>query len=208
LPIWSELTSDESNKVRFRVASLLVVFSIISLTGFLIAGKYILNFFGIDLMVFKVAGGVLLLTTGIQMIEGSNIKLPEKDDFDGTPFQIAKLRFRKIIVPMGIPILVGPGSITTVFLFGAGVESWIDFSALTVILLISLLGLFATLTSSHWFEKKVDPIVFTAITRLFGIIVTAIAFQFILEGLGEVFPNWLNNSSPVAEPNTSGPKAN
>lgn len=205
MPIWSELTSDENNKVRFRLASLLIGFSAIALVAFLVAGKYILEFFAIDLMVFKVAGGVLLLNTGIKMIEGSNVKIPDKEDFDGTPFQLAKMRFRKIIVPMGIPILVGPGSITTVFLFGFNVESWIDFGALSVILLICLFTLFLIFTSSYWIEKKIDPIVFTAITRLFGIIVTAIAFQFILEGLSEVFPNWVNSSSPIIESNNSAP---
>jgi len=205
LPIWSELTSDESKKVRFRVASLLIGFSIISLTTFLVAGKYILDFFSIDLIVFKVAGGVLLMTTGIKMIEGTNVKMPEKDDIDATPFQLAKLRFRKIIVPMGIPILVGPGSITTVFLFGVGVESWIDYGALAAILVICLVVLFFLFTSSFWIEGKVDPIVFTAITRLFGIIVTAIAFQFILEGLGELFPTWVNSSSPIIDPNNGAP---
>ncbi|MDA3943048.1 MAG: MarC family protein [Bacteroidetes bacterium] len=199
LPMWSELTSDKSNNIRLRVASMLIGFSIVSLTIFLVGGKYILGFFGIDLIVFKVAGGVLLMTTGIKMIEGRNVKLPEKDDGVGTDLQVAKLRFRKIIVPMGIPFIVGPGSITTVFLFGFGLTSMVDIGALIAILVICLIALFFLLTSFFWIERKVDPIVFTAITRLFGIIVTAIAFQFILEGLGEIFPTWVNSSSPIDE---------
>lgn len=208
IPIWSELTSDTSNKVRLRVASLLILFSILALSAFLIGGEYILEFFGIDLVVFKIAGGVLLMTTGIKMIEGTNVKMPEKDDTEGSSLQIAKVRFRKIIVPMGIPILVGPGSITTVFLFGFGLDSLVDMGALVGILLICLITLFFGLISSYWFERKIDPIVFTAITRLFGIIVTAIAFQFILEGLGETFPNWVNSSSPINDSNGNMPGNN
>lgn len=206
LPMWSELTSDKSNKVRLRVATMLIGFTIISLTVFLVAGKYLLGFFGIDLIVFKVAGGVLLMTTGIKMIEGKNVKMPEKDDGEGTDLQLAKVRFRQIIVPMGIPFLVGPGSITTVFLFGFGLTSFVDIGALIAILVIVLAVLFFMFTSFHWVESKVDPIVFTAITRLFGIIVTAIAFQFILEGLGEIFPNWVNNTSPVIGEDSNTPK--
>ncbi len=205
LPMWSELTSDASNNVRSRVASRLIIFSIISLTLFLVAGKYILGYFGIDLIVFKVAGGVLLMTTGIKMIEGRNVKLPENDDGEGTDLQLAKLRFRKIIVPMGIPFIVGPGSITTVFLYGFGLTSLVDIGALIIILVIVLVILFFLFTSFYWIERKVDPIVFTAITRLFGIIVTAIAFQFILEGLGEIFPNWVNSSSPIIGTNSNAP---
>ena len=205
LPMWSELTKDENFKIRFRVASLVIGFAIITLTGFLVAGKYVLNFFSIDLMTFKVAGGILLLTTGIKMVEGSNVKLPNQDDEEGSPLQVAKVRFRKIIVPMGIPIIVGPGSITTVFLFGFGLNSWTDFGMLSFILIASLLILLIILSSSYLLEKKLDPIIFTVITRLSGIIVTAIALQFILEGLGEIFPNWVNNSSPITDTNNNMP---
>ncbi len=210
LSLWSELTNDESRSVRLRTASLLIIFAIIALTGFLIGGKYILNFFSIDLMVFKVAGGILLLTTGIKMVEGSNVKMKDsdKDDGNGSPLQMAKVRFRKIIVPMGIPIIVGPGSITTMFLFGVGLDSWVDYGMLSVILVIFMAGLFFILMTSSWVEKKVYPIVFTAITRLLGIIVTAIALQFILEGLGAVFPTWLDSSSPVFNSNGNAPKTN
>jgi len=206
LPMWTELTSDENYRIRLRIASLLIGFGIVALGGFLIAGKYILNFFSIDLQVFKVAGGILLLTTGIRMVEGTNVKLPDKNDEEGSPLHVAKVRFRKIIVPMGIPIIVGPGSIATVFLFGFGLDSWIDYGMLFIILMISMFILWAILTSSFWLEKKIDPIIFTVITRLSGIIVTAIALQFILEGLGEVFPNWINSSSPIFGPNDKIPE--
>lgn len=205
LPMWTELTSDENFRIRLRVASLLIGFGIVALGGFLIAGKYILNFFSIDLQVFKVAGGILLLTTGIRMVEGTNVKLTDKDDEEGSPLHVAKVRFRKIIVPMGIPIIVGPGSITTVFLFGFGLDSWVDYGMLFIILMISMFILWAILTSTYWLEKKIDPIIFTVITRLSGIIVTAIALQFILEGLGEIFPNWINSSSPIFGPNDQIP---
>ena len=182
------------------------MFSIISLTIFLVGGKYILSYFGIDLVVFKVAGGVLLLTTGIKMIEGKNTKMRGIDDEEGTDLQLARVRFRKIIVPMGIPFIVGPGSITTVFLFGFGLTSLVDIGALIAVLVIVLVALFFLLTSFYWVERKVDPIVFTAITRLFGIIVTAIAFQFILEGLSEIFPNWANSPSEIIGSESKAPK--
>ncbi len=206
LPMWSELTSDASNKVRLKVAVRLIIFAIISLTVFLVAGKYILSYFGIDLVVFKVAGGVLLMTTGIKMIEGRNVKLTEKEIEEGTDLELARLRFRKIIVPMGIPFIVGPGSITTVFLFGFGLTSVVDIGALIAILVIVLVVLFFLFTTFFWVESKIDPIVFTAITRLFGIIVTAVAFQFILEGLGEIFPNWANSPSQIIGSDSKAPK--
>ncbi len=201
LSLWSQLTYDVPRRVRLRTASILIGFAFIVLTTFLTGGKYILDFFSIDLMVFKVAGGILLLTTGIKMVEGLNVKMKDHEDGEGTPFQMAKMRFRKIIVPMAIPIIVGPGSITTMLLFGTGLNWWGDYGVLTLILFVFLIALLVVLVASSWIEKKIDTVVFTAITRLLGIIVTAIALQFILEGLGQVFPNWLNSNSPVYDSN-------
>ncbi|MFW6257220.1 MAG: MarC family protein [Prolixibacteraceae bacterium] len=203
--IWSQLTYDVSYKVRLRIASLTMGFALITLSAFLIFGKYILNFFGIDLMVFKVAGGILLLTTGIKMVEGNNIQLKDKEDGDGSALHLAKIRFKKIIVPMAIPMLVGPGSITTMFLYGVGVSEWLNLGVLTAVLAFYLTILTILLSQSSWVEHKVDSVVFSAVTRLLGIIITAIALQFILEGLGEVFPEWLNRESPVSDSSGNAP---
>lgn len=205
LTIWSELTNDVNRKVRIRTAGFVIVFTFISLSVFLVGGKYILNFFSIDLMVFKVAGGILLLTTGIKMIEGIDVKMKKPDEQEDNPLKLAKLEFRKIIVPMAVPMLVGPGSITTMFLFGVGISNWLDYGVMTAVLAVYLVILMVVLSSASWVEHKVDNIVFTAITRLLGIIVTAIALQFILEGLGQVFPTWIDSSSPVFNPERNVP---
>ncbi len=197
IPIWSELTYDVPKNVRYRLSIMVVGVGIITLLLFLVAGKFILLFFSIDLMAFKVAGGILLLTTGIKMLEGTNIGLTNKDDGDGSPLHVAKIRLRKIFVPMVIPFIVGPGSLTIVLLYGAGDNHVIDYAMLSAIITVTLLILNLTLLTSRWLENKRDDIVFSALTRLFGIIVTAIAIQFMLEGLGEVFPNWTDQSSPV-----------
>ena len=205
LVIWSELTNDVKRPVRYRTAGFLLSFALVALTTFLIGGKYILNFFSIDLMVFKVAGGILLLLSGIKMIEGLDVKTKDADDNEGTVLQLAKLKFQKIIVPMAIPVLVGPGSITTMFLFGVGIENWLDYGMLSVILAVYFGILLVVLASTSWIETKIDNVVFTAVTRLLGIIVVAIALQFILEGLGEIFPTWIDSSSPVHKSNSPQP---
>ena len=160
LSMWSELTNDVRRNVRLRTASMLIGFAFVVLAVFLIGGKYILNFFSIDLMVFKVAGGILLLHTGIKMVEGINIKKdPDSDnDQDKSPLYLAKVRFRKIIVPMAIPMVVGPGSITTMFLFGVGVSAWIDYAVLTAALAIYLSVLLAVLVGSSWIEDKLTTL--------------------------------------------------
>ncbi|MGK7396669.1 MAG: MarC family protein [Candidatus Cyclobacteriaceae bacterium M3_2C_046] len=197
-PIWSELTKDtRNNKTRTQIALMVVFTSFFILLVFLITGKYVLQFFSIDLQVFKIAGGILILNAGIAMVQGSATQLTDREEQGETPFALAKQRFRKIIVPLAIPALAGPGSITTVILFGSKTSSWLDYGIFAIILLLAFFVLLVLFARSNYLEKNVDNIVFTIFTRVFGIMVTAIAIQFMAEGLGEVFPNWLEGVSEL-----------
>ncbi len=195
-PIWSELTNDEASRIRKRVAIMVILTAYFILVIFLIGGKYLLEFFSIELQVFKIAGGILLLYVGISMVRGSATQVRKSHFEEGSTKTIAKQRFREIIVPMGIPALAGPGSITTVIVFGNQAHSAIDYIFLAGMIFIAFLALLLVFLSSSYLEKNVDDIVFTVFTRTFGIIVTAIAIQFIVEAIGEIFPV-LVKGSPV-----------
>jgi multiple antibiotic resistance protein len=200
-PIWSELTNDAVSKIRKRLAFLVIMTGFVVLVIFMVSGHHLLKYFSIDLQVFKVAGGLLLLNTGISMVRGTAAHLENRKEEGSTPMSIAKQRFEKIVVPLAIPVLAGPGSITTVIIFGARAESLINYIVMIVIIFISLLPLFIAFIFSSFLEKKVDRLFFSIFTRIFGIIVTAIAVQFILEGVGEVFPLLLNSGgeSPLEQ---------
>ncbi len=195
LPIWSQLTSDLKGKARRETALLVVGTASGILLLFLIAGQYILTFFSIDLPVFQIAGGILLLFAGLEMVNGKGLKQEHGGTEGDRTFQIAKNRFKEIIVPMAIPMMSGPGSLTTVLLYGNRTSDVTDLAFLSVILLMVLGLLFLTFNFSGTIEKKVDPIVFNILSRLLGIIVAAIAVQFIVEGLSELFPG-LSNGFP------------
>lgn len=198
-PVWSDLTNDAVSSIRHRIAFLLILSAVLILSVFLVSGRLLLELFSIDLQVFKIAGGILLLYTGISMVQGSASQLTDRDEDGETNMSIAKQRFKKVFVPLGIPMLAGPGSITTVVLFGTKAASATDYAFLVGVVVVTFLALFLVFLSSPILEKKVDTLVFTVFTRVFGIIVTAIAIQFMVEGLGEVFPNWLEGGSVLKE---------
>lgn len=199
IPIWQELTGDASPKVRQKIALLVTSASVAILLIFLNSGTFLLNFFNIDLAVFKVAGGILLLLTAISMIEGNATHLEKRDEKADTNFDLAKQRFRKIMVPLAVPMLCGPGSITTVLLYGARADSLLDYPVLSAILITNFAVLYLILSFSYRLEAKVNDLFFVAFTRVFGIIVAAIAIQFMVEGLGEIFPAWLQGHSPIKD---------
>lgn len=202
VPLWSQLTEDVTKQVRRDIAYMITITAAFILLLFMNTGQYILEFFSIDLPVFQIAGGILLLFTGISMVNGQASRLERKDEPGETPYQIAKSRFRKIVVPLAIPMLSGPGSLTTVLLYGARAESLADYISLSALLLITLGILLVLFMYSGKIEKKIDPIVFNVVTRLLGVIVVAIAVQFIVEGLGDIFPNWMEGASAMEKEGT------
>lgn len=197
VPIWQELTGDAKPEVRKKIAILVTLVSVAILLIFLNTGHYLLTFFSIDLAVFKIAGGILLLLTAISMIQGNASKLEERNEKADTSFELAKERFRKILVPLAVPMLCGPGSITTVLLYSFKAGSIMDYVGLSVILVLNFIALLAVMAYSYKIENRVDELFFVGFTRIFGVMVAAIAVQFMVEGLGEVFPNWLEGSSPI-----------
>jgi len=204
VPFWSELMSDTSKRVRFQVALLATLTATLVLLLFLNISQSVLGFFSIDIPVFKVAGGILLFQTALSMIKGQATRLEEREEQGDTFFQISKQRFRKIIVPLVVPLLAGPGSLTTVILYGSRADSPMDQLGLSGILVLSMVLLLLIFAKSHYIEMNTDDLVFTVFTRILGILVAAIAMQFILEGLGEVFPNWLEGNSTLENPDSTG----
>ena len=197
IPIWYEMTGDAAPKVRKKIALMVTGSAFILLLIFLNLGNGILSFFNIDIEVFKIAGGFLLLLTAVSMIQGNATKLEENKEKGETNFELAKKRFEKILVPLTIPMLAGPGALTTVLLYSFRAEGFLMFLGFSIVLLFSYLLLYLVLAHSYRVENKVDKLFFVAFTRTFGLIVAAIAVQFMVEGLGEVFPNWMEGGSVI-----------
>lgn len=197
IPVWTELTSDKPQDVRKTLAFMVSLTGLILLLLFLFTGSYILEFFKIDLASFLIAGGILLLITAVSMVQGKATHLEKRDEEGDSVYEIAKKRFRRVIVPLVVPIIAGPGSITTVIIYGMKSNSLIDSGMLAGVVFIVLLLVYIIFLSAKWFEQKLDETFFVVITRIFGLLLAAIAVQFIVEGIGQVFPALLNGESVI-----------
>jgi multiple antibiotic resistance protein len=204
VPVWTELTGDKSPPVRRRLAFLVTGTTLLILLPFLAFGKQVLNLFTIDLASFQIAGGILVLLTAISMVQGKETQLRDREDDGDDVRQSAKNRFKRILVPMTIPMMAGPGTITTVMLFSVKAKSLTEYGELGIVLVASLLLTYFTLLLSIRIEGHVDPLVYTVFTRIFGLLLAGIAIQLMVEGLGQVFPNWLEGQSTIDDDVQSG----
>lgn len=206
IPVWLEASKDQADEAQWRLALLVTATAGGVLLASLWAGSWILELFSIDLASFRIAGGIVILVTGLAMLRGQatdvdTTKAADKDD----PMEQAEARFRSIVVPMAIPIIAGPGSITTAIVFSSRAESWISLVILSAVLAGILMGIYGTLLVAPRVRQYVSDVGLTIITRLFGLLLIGIAVQLIVIGLGEIFPVLLQGGdSPIRDDLNNG----
>jgi multiple antibiotic resistance protein len=184
IPLFLRLTDGYTTRERKRTARVtaLAVFGV--LAGAALAGESILGAFGTSLAAFRVGGGIVLLLMAISMLTAEPDRTrhtPEEDAVGATKEGVA-------VVPLGIPLLAGPGAISAVILqmdSGAG-----TLHAALVLAVIALLCAvcWLALRNAERIGRLVGPIGVNVVIRLFGLVLAAIGIEFIAAGLKELFP--------------------
>ena len=193
LPIFIEQVSDDSNEVRRDIATLLSLIIFIIMVLFYATGETLLNIFGITIPAFRIAGGILILRIGLKIIAGGSKydKVPQ-DSVDSNSFRQAKKRVANLVVPIAIPIFVGPGVATTVVLYSQQISGFVNNAmAIGAMFLVSMI-VATMLLISNWFSRVFGKNFMVIVSRTMGLILCAIAVQFMIEGINQLFPGVIN----------------
>ncbi len=182
IPTFLAMTAEQDPGGRRRMAKRAAWTCLVVLTGFAAAGKLIFRLFGITLPAFKIAGGVILLLIGLDMLRAR--RSPTKE----TPGDAAEGAEREDvgIIPLGIPMLAGPGSISTVMVLTGGMPDWWYAVPVFLAILAVSLSSYAILAGADRVRQYLGETGIRILTRLMGLMLTAIAVQFMLNGLGDV----------------------
>ncbi|MDT8370381.1 MAG: NAAT family transporter [Gammaproteobacteria bacterium] len=181
VPIFITMTADLSSDEQRRIAKLVVLTTATVLLVSLFFGELLLNFFGISINSFRVGGGIMLLLMAISMLHTSHTTIRQHRE-------IAEQASESMaVVPLAIPLLAGPAAISTVIINaykGHGVEHYVlmslDIIALTVILALLFLLM-------PWIASRISTLGINISTRIMGLILAAIAVEFIANGLKGLF---------------------
>jgi multiple antibiotic resistance protein len=178
LPTFLAVTADQNAAKRKRTARKASLTALVVLTLFAMVGKYIFKIFGISLPAFEIAGGIILLLIGLDMLEAKRSPTQESPG----EAEDATVKDDAGIVPMGIPMLAGPGAITSVMVLVGQVQAtwqmWAIFAAILVTTLISWLVL-------HSAERVAVALGATGIrilVRIMGLLLVALAVQYFVNG--------------------------
>jgi multiple antibiotic resistance protein len=184
IPLFISLTEHRSSHERRHIAWICALSVGAALLLAHLGGNFWLKFFGISIPSFQIAGGIMIFLMGISMVKASH------DRSRNTPEERVESVAKESIavVPMAIPLLSGPGAISTVIVNHNLNPSWnydvLMGCVITTIALVVLICLLMAEKIANWLGTTGMNV----ITRVFGLIILSIAVEFITKGLAAVFP--------------------
>lgn len=192
LPIFVGYTGSERTEVRRIVAFFVAVTVLGLLLIFILVGMTLLRFFGVTLDSFRIAGGILLLGIGIDLVNGKSGvggKIGMADQAGSNSLVAAKSVYRQIVVPMAMPLLVGPGVIAYVLLYSHQARQDQGGLFLELILVTAIVSttVFLVLASGKWLQRVLGNTGLNITQRTMGLFVAAMGMQFIVNGVVGVF---------------------
>jgi multiple antibiotic resistance protein len=188
VPVFAAATVGASPAGSRRLALYITLFAFGFLGVFFFSGVAILQFFGVSLAAFRIAGGILLFIMGLDMA---------RNDFttrfasvgDGGPQSsraYARQRFERLVVPFAMPLLIGPGAISTVVIYASETRVFGVAGLAAGVGVIAAVSL--TILISFWLTGLISRLLgrigMAIVVRVLGLILCAMAVQFVIIGVG------------------------
>ena len=198
-PAFLAMTPYDSTASRVRMARLACLVAAVVLIFFVIVGEGLFKLLGITMSAFKIAGSIVLLLIAMDMLRAQRSPVVETSEEKAAGVQKEDIA----ITPLAIPMLAGPGAISSVVLLKGEAKGFEQ--GIALIACISLVCL-----ASYWILKFAavhgarffSPIAMKLTTRIMGLLLAALAIQFILDGIAEQKERLFLNPSPKGEVHT------
>jgi MarC family membrane protein len=182
VPAFLAMTPTDTPEQRLRMARLACVVMAGVLLAFALTGRAIFHFLGITIPSFQMAGSVILLLIALDMLRAQRSRVQEtpEETFAGAEKEDIA------ITPLAVPMLAGPGAISTVILLHSRADDWSQHAALLGCIAAIALVTYVILALSARGAKWLSPIVLRLTTRIMGLLLAAIAMQFLINALKEL----------------------
>ncbi len=179
IPTLISLTDGYSKREKLIAIRRSIFMAAGMIVGFVLVGEYIFEGLGISINDFKIAGGILLFKVAFDMLQGktSNTKLTKEESQEG------KQQEDVGIVPIGTPLLAGPGSITTAILLNAKANTISLKASFAIALIILFILSYVILYFSPIIASKIGRTGTTVISRIMGLLLASIAIELISTGI-------------------------
>jgi len=182
LPTFLAVTAGSDKHRKKRIAWKASLTALVFLSAFAVAGQYIFKMFGITLPAFEIAGGVILLLIGLDMLEA---KRSATQEVSGDAEEAASKEDAGI-VPLGIPMLAGPGAIASVMvLVGQAQNRWQMVAILGAIFVTAAIS-YLVLGNSDKVARALGDTGIRILVRIMGLLLVALAVQYFVNGMADL----------------------
>ncbi len=186
VPFFIHFTQNFNRAQRRRTIriSAFSAFLVVSLSA--LAGLKIIEVFGISIASFQVGGGTLLLISALQMIGAQQAESTPEDVNEGQ--EKADAGASVAVVPLAIPLLTGPATISTMVIYSQRTQHWWELAVLVGYGVVVGIAVLAAFSASGRIAKLLGRTGINVMTRLMGLILAALAVEIMAEGLTQLFP--------------------
>ncbi len=178
-PVFITLTKGMTAPQRRTIAVRTCLVAASLMMVFLFLGEAVLGFIGISMDAFRIAGGILLFLTALDMLFQRRQARREDSAAEGQ----AEHEDDPSVFPLALPLIVGPGAITTIILLAGNAKGPAEFGAIAGVLLAVLSIVFLAFLAAPAIERALGKTGLNIVTRVLGMLLAALAVQFVLDGL-------------------------
>lgn len=179
IPVFLFMTSNADAAERSRMARSAALTCFFVLVGFSLAGTLLFRLLGITLPAFQTAGGVILLLVGLDMVQARRSGTKEVPG----EAEEAVVRSDAGIVPLGMPMLAGPGAISNVVVLVGNATHWWETLTVYAAIALTALSCYFILAGAGRVRRHMSETGIHIVTRIMGMLITALAVQFIATGV-------------------------
>jgi multiple antibiotic resistance protein len=184
-PIFAAITSNQTEEQRHRMALRGTVIAGIILLLFAVGGEAFLHLLGIGMPAFRIAGGILLFLVALDMLFAHDTPLRRTSE---TEDEEAERKGDVSVFPLAFPLIAGPGALTSVvLLMGMAGGNIIQQGLVLIVLTIVLASLLAVLMVTTRMMRFLGVTGVNVVTRVLGLVLAALAVQFVIDGFHEAF---------------------
>lgn len=192
VPVYIAMTADDSAEHKRRTALRASLTMAIALIVFAAVGRFLLQFFGISMGAFRVAGGVLLFLLAVDMLRAQQSRqrsTPEEEREGREKPDIS-------VFPLAIPMLSGPGSFATVMVLISRAQNFWEQMIVGMAILVTAGVTFVILIFSSAAARRLGRTGINVLHRVMGLLLAAIAVQFVVDGARDLLPTILQSVNP------------
>lgn len=192
--VFLTLTAAYPPEAKRRAARKTPIVAFAVLLAFAVFGSVLFRLFSITIGAFQIAGGVILFAVALGMLHAQPPRLNQ------TPEELEEAMRRQdiAVVPLAIPMVSGPGAITTVMVLSGEAKHWPSMIVLFLALVIAIATVWVMLRNAARVGRMLGPSGLNITTRLMGLILATVAVQFVIHGIESVLPEILTYATKAA----------